>query len=163
MAGILLVVGIAGMAIAAIATILWGMRIRARQREADSEVTERNETAHLGPVPVRTADGDAPIAIAPEASASTPAPVPTPPAGTSAQADDLTQLKGLGPKVAGRFTELGVTRFEQLASLSPEDEAKLDAQLGSFSGRMARDRWVEQAKFLAKDDRAGFEAAFGKL
>lgn len=81
----------------------------------------------------------------------------------SSSADDLTMLKGVGPKLAARLNELGVTRFAQIAQLTPADAEALDAQLGSFQGRMTRDRWVEQAGYLAKDDRAGFEAAFGKL
>ena len=43
------------------------------------------------------------------------------------------------------------------------DAAALDAKLGTFSGRMGRDRWLEQARFLAAGDKAGFEAVFGKL
>ena len=86
--------------------------------------------------------------------------VVVPPAGP---VDDLRRIKGLGPKVAARFGELGITRFEQLAALDAAGQAALDAQLGSFAGRMARDRWVEQAALLASDDVATFEAQFGKL
>ncbi len=43
------------------------------------------------------------------------------------------------------------------------EAAQLDAQLGAFQGRMERDRWREQARFLAQGDRAGYEAQFGKL
>ena len=43
------------------------------------------------------------------------------------------------------------------------DLVKLDAQLGPFAGRPARDGWVEQAKYLAAGDVAGFEARFGKV
>ncbi|WP_326525709.1 helix-hairpin-helix domain-containing protein [Sphingomonas sp.] len=77
--------------------------------------------------------------------------------------DDLTQLKGVGPKLAARLAELGITSFAQVAALSPDAAAALDAQLGAFQGRMARDRWIEQADYLAKGDLAGFETAFGKL
>jgi predicted flap endonuclease-1-like 5' DNA nuclease len=35
--------------------------------------------------------------------------------------------------------------------------------MGAFQGRIARDRWIEQARYLAADDVAGFEAVFGKL
>jgi predicted flap endonuclease-1-like 5' DNA nuclease len=41
--------------------------------------------------------------------------------------------------------------------------AILDDKLGAFKGRLARDRVVEQANYLARDDRDGFEAKFGKL
>lgn len=82
---------------------------------------------------------------------------------TDASSDDLTQMKGVGPKLAARLGELGVTRYAQIAALSPADADALDAQLGTFRGRLTRDRWIEQAGYLARDDRAGFEAAFGRL
>lgn len=103
----------------------------------------------------------APATIA--ADLATPPSGPAPDAAATTGRDDLTRLKGVGPKLAARLNELGVTTYAQIAALSPSDAAALDAQLGSFQGRMIRDRWVEQAGYLAKDDRAGFEAAFGKL
>ncbi len=77
--------------------------------------------------------------------------------------DDLRRIKGLGPKVAAQLAELGIARFDQLAALDPEAQAKLDSQLGPFAGRMARDRWIEQADLLARNDIAAFEAQFGKI
>ncbi len=84
-----------------------------------------------------------------------------PPAGHAT--DNLRQLKGVGPKLAGLLTELGVTSFTQIATWSDDDIRKIDAQLGTFKGRIERDNWVEQAKLLAAGDVAGFEAKFGKL
>jgi len=72
-------------------------------------------------------------------------------------------LKGLGPKIATRLGELGITRVDQLAWLDDAEAEQLDAQLGVFQGRMERDRWREQARLLAQGDRAGYEAQFGKL
>lgn len=87
----------------------------------------------------------------------------TPPAVTETEADDLSQLKGVGPKLVALLHGLGITRFAQIAAWSDEDITDIDAQLGNFKGRITRDNWVEQAKFLASGDRAGFEAQFGKL
>lgn len=78
-------------------------------------------------------------------------------------ADDLRLIKGLGPRIATRLAELGITRFDQLAGLDAACVAEIDAQLGSFAGRITRDNWVDQAAFLAKGDIAGFEAKYGKL
>lgn len=75
----------------------------------------------------------------------------------------VTTLKGLGPKVATRLAELGVTTVGQIAALTDAQAEALDAELGAFRGRMARDRWIEQARLLTAGDRAGFEAAFGRL
>jgi len=102
-----------------------------------------------------------PVAIAPEALAEEP--VTAPPAAANPAEGPVTQLKGLGPKVAARLAELGVTTVGQIAALDDTSAAALSAQLGAFSGRMERDRWIEQARFLAAGDRAGFEAVFGRL
>ena len=77
--------------------------------------------------------------------------------------DALTMLKGLGPKAASRLAELGVTRFDQIASWDAGDVAAIDAQMGAFKGRIQRDRWVEQAALLAKGDNDAFETEFGRL
>lgn len=80
-----------------------------------------------------------------------------------AAGDDLTRLKGVGPKLSARLKELGVVSFAQIAAWSDADLAGIDAQLGTFAGRPVRDGWIEQAGFLAADDVAGYEAKFGKL
>ncbi|MCB2074741.1 MAG: hypothetical protein H6917_18170 [Novosphingobium sp.] len=94
--------------------------------------------------------------------------VQEPPAGpapepATGEGDDLSRIKGLGPKLVVLLQSLGVTRFEQIAGWSEEDIDRIDGQLGAFAGRIRRDSWVEQAKFLAGGDTAGFEAKFGKL
>jgi len=81
----------------------------------------------------------------------------------AAAGDDLTQIKGVGPKLSARLRELGVTGFAQIAAWDDAEMARIDAQLGTFAGRPARDAWVEQARFLASGDVAGYEAKFGKL
>ncbi len=110
---------------------------------------------------------DEPIAASFDASPATemapPAPAPAPEPATDYADAPLTQLKGLGPKVAGRLAELGVTTVGQMAALSDPQAESIDAQLGAFTGRMGRDRWIEQARLLAAGDKTGFEAVFGKL
>lgn len=83
--------------------------------------------------------------------------------GDGGRADQLTRLKGVGPKFAARLNELGVTRYEQLATMSDTELAHLDERMGPFRGRLARDRVAEQARYLARGDADGFEARFGKL
>jgi predicted flap endonuclease-1-like 5' DNA nuclease len=77
--------------------------------------------------------------------------------------DPLTRMKGLGPKAEAVLHGLGITRYAQIAAWSAADVARIDPQMGAFKGRIARDRWVEQARYLAADDVTGFEAVFGKL
>ena len=86
-------------------------------------------------------------------------PRPAPPG----PADDLSRLKGVGPKFVARLNELGITRYEQLAGLNANEAAHLDERMGPFQGRLARDRVVEQADYLARGDVDGFEEKFGKL
>jgi len=77
--------------------------------------------------------------------------------------DDLQALKGVGAKLAARLNELGVRSYSQLAGLGETEVAMLDDRLGPFKGRVARDRLVEQAQYLVRGDKDGFEARFGKL
>ena len=83
--------------------------------------------------------------------------------GAGGPPNDLQMLKGVGPRLATQLNEAGITRFDQLAGLGENEVAMLDARMGAFAGRIARDRLVEQACYLARDDRDGFEAKFGKL
>ncbi|MBN9063580.1 MAG: 30S ribosomal protein S2 [Rhizobiales bacterium 65-9] len=61
--------------------------------------------------------------------------------------DDLTNLTGVGPQLEKKLNEGGVFHYWQLAAMTPEDEAKLDADL-KLNGRSARDGWIAQAKTL---------------
>jgi predicted flap endonuclease-1-like 5' DNA nuclease len=69
----------------------------------------------------------------------------------------------VGPKLAAQLNANGVTRYDQLARLGATEVALLDERMGAFRGRIARDRLVEQACYLERDDKDGFEATFGKL
>jgi predicted flap endonuclease-1-like 5' DNA nuclease len=85
-------------------------------------------------------------------------------AGASAgAADDLAKLKGVGPKMVARLSELGITRYAQIAGFNETELAHLDERMGPFKGRLARDRVAEQADYLARGDVDGFEEKFGKL
>jgi predicted flap endonuclease-1-like 5' DNA nuclease len=77
--------------------------------------------------------------------------------------DDLTQLKGVGPKLAEQLRALGVTSYAQIAAWDDAEIDRVDAQLGRFQGRIRRDDWLAQARFLAAGDRAGYESKFGRL
>ncbi len=84
--------------------------------------------------------------------------------GSHAPADeDFCRMKGVGPKFADALHRLGFHRFDQLAHLTPTEIERLDRQLGAFSGRLIRDRVVEQADYLARNDLDGFQERFGKL
>ena len=100
---------------------------------------------------------------APPAAAIVPPPVVAEAPPPSEGGDDLTRIKGLGPKISTALRALGVTRYAEIAAWTEEDVARIDAQLGAFAGRATRDNWIEQAKLLAGGDTAAYEARFGKL
>lgn len=77
--------------------------------------------------------------------------------------DNLQALKGVGPKLAALLNAQGLTRFDQIAALSPGQVEALDEQLGAFRGRLTRDRVVEQAHYLARGDTDGYKQHFGAL
>lgn len=83
--------------------------------------------------------------------------------GPSGPPDNLRLMKGVGPKMVAQLNEFGITRFDQLAGLTETEVALLDKRMGAFEGRITRDRLVEQARYLERGDKDGFEAKFGKL
>lgn len=111
------------------------------------------DAAPAASLPPATPEGLAGIGEAIEASVP---PVP-------ADADDLTRIKGVGPKVAKLLHSLGVTTFAQIAAWDEADVDRIDVRLGSFAGRIRRDDWRAQATLLAAEDTAAYEAKFGKL
>ena len=100
--------------------------------------------------------------------AAAPAPTeevarPSPDAPKADGADDLTRIKGVGPKLANALRELGITSFAEIASWDEAEMDRVDAQLGRFQGRIRRDDWTTQAALLAGGDTAAYESKFGRL
>ena len=61
--------------------------------------------------------------------------------------DDLAKLQGVGPQIVKKLNEAGVFHYWQVAAMTADDVAKLDADL-KFNGRIERDGWVAQARSL---------------
>jgi small subunit ribosomal protein S2 len=61
--------------------------------------------------------------------------------------DDLAKLTGVGPQIVKKLNEHGVFHYWQLAAMTGAEAAQLDADL-RFNGRIARDKWSEQARAL---------------
>ena len=100
-------------------------------------------------------------ATAPAAVTPAPEKPATPPAASGA--DDLTRIKGVGPKLSSTLNAMGVTSFAQIAAWDEAEIDRIDAQLGRFQGRIRRDDWVGQASLLAAGDDSGFAQRYGKL
>ena len=98
-----------------------------RQRKAFAD-------ALLDPATAETTDPASPSDVAPPKTL-------TAPEGT---ADDLTRIKGIGPKLSSKLNELGIYHFKQIADWS-EAEAKWVEDYLSFKGRVSRENWVPQA------------------
>lgn len=72
--------------------------------------------------------------------------------------DDLKEISGIGVKLEKLLNDLGVYYFSQIAEWNEENLNWIDEHLGVFKGRAKRDKWIEQAKILAK----GGETEFSK-
>lgn len=79
------------------------------------------------------------------------------PAPQAHVADDLKQIKGVGPKIEVQLQDRGITSFAQVAALSPEEITALGADLKGTSAAQLT-KWAEQAKTLAE----GGETEFSK-
>ena len=109
------------------------------------------------PPPVAAPPAHTEIEPSPSASPSPFLPAP------EGEADDLSRIKGIGPKLSALLAELGVFHFTQIAGWTPEQLAIVNERLGNFAGRPERDQWQSQARLLASGDVKGYERAHGKI
>ena len=151
--------------------------------EADAEAqTARDEKAAFDTAEAEAARKAAEAAAAAEAASSAPALDPnaadtpdydgdgvqegvnegTRPQGLDAPrggtADNLKEIKGVGPKMETLCNSLGFWHFDQIAGWTADEVAWVDANLKGFKGRVTRDEWVAQAKILA----SGGDTEFSK-
>jgi len=147
-----------------VAVVLAFILLRPRQRvQLTDSAPVRPHMAMRSPPEGRGIVGEAAAATSDVTGAIFRAPVHRELDGEKLPHDDLCRLKGVGPKFADALNGIGFTRYEQIAHLSPTEVERLDGRLGTFAGRIARDRIVEQADYLARGDTDGFEQRFGKL
>ncbi len=106
-------------------------------------------------------DGPAPALSGAAPAAAAPAPAAAPAEGArpanlldaaKGEADDLTKISGVGPKLNGVLNENGVFHFWQISEWGPAEIAYMDDKL-SFKGRIERDGWIDQAKQFAADSK----------
>ncbi|MBY6161079.1 NADH:ubiquinone oxidoreductase [Mameliella alba] len=110
--------------------------------------------------PVKPAETPAEVAPAPEAE-TVVAPVAEPEAAPAfvkpkalsapkGEADDLTVLNGVGPKLAEALNAEGIYHYDQIAAWTKENVAWADENLAGVRGRASRNGWVAQAAGLVK-------------
>lgn len=83
-----------------------------------------------------------PVIAAPVVVAAEPEPE------APAAPDDLTVLKGVGPKLAAALAERGVTRLAQIAAWTEAEVNALDKDM-KLMGRIGREAWIDQARSLS--------------
>ena len=103
-------------------------------------------------------------ATAPKASAAPSKAAPAPknaaaPAAPDGKADDLRRLIGIGPVNERLLKDQGITTYAQIAAWTETDVKRIEEVL-NFDGRIAREKWIEQAKLLAAHDEAEFARRF---
>lgn len=64
-------------------------------------------------------------------------------------ADNLRQIKGIGPKIEASLNGLGIYHLDQIGAWTKANVDWVDGQL-AFKGRIRRERWVEQAIELTR-------------
>jgi len=69
--------------------------------------------------------------------------------------DNLQLIKGVGKVLEGVLNDTGIYHFDQIANLSKEEAAWLDASI-AFPGRIKREDWIGQAKHLALGETTEF-------
>jgi hypothetical protein len=87
-------------------------------------------------------------ALPAEPDDTNPAPAPetaVEPVAEPAEADDLTRIRGIGPKMAPRLEEMGITTFRALAAAGLDE---LDAAVPANRAQIAD--WITQASLLAE-------------
>ncbi len=76
--------------------------------------------------------------LAPAADAESPA---------TAAPDDLTTINGVGAVLQEKLNKLGIVSYQQIADFTAADIERINNVL-DFSGRIEREKWVEQAKAM---------------
>ncbi|MEF2549749.1 50S ribosomal protein L21 [Aurantimonas sp. A2-1-M11] len=123
---------------------------RTRGHRQDLTMIRIAEILTDGKAPSATTPKPAKVAAPKPAAETTDATPDTPmfsaPAG--GEQDKLTKIKGIGPVAEKQLNEQGITTYAQIAALSDEDVARIDANM-PFSAAQIED-WRAQAGELAK-------------
>jgi NADH-quinone oxidoreductase subunit E len=137
----------------------------AKSKPAEAKPVEakpaKGMSADATGVTVQEAKATSKAKPAPQAAPAAEAPAQKPAGLTAARggkADNLKEIKGIGPKLEILCNSLGFYHFDQIANWTDAEIAWVDDNLEGFKGRVTRDNWVAQAKILA----AGGETEFSK-
>ena len=122
------------------------------ERVPEAPVKAVAETvAEVTPEPVETVAEVAAPAVAPAVEDDADVAIkPEVLAAPNGDADDLTALNGVGPKLAEALKAEGIYHFSQIAAWTEANVAWVDDNLAGVRGRASRNGWVAQAAELTK-------------
>ncbi|MGB1009752.1 MAG: hypothetical protein ACPGVP_08530, partial [Thiolinea sp.] len=63
------------------------------------------------------------------------------------KADELQQIKGIGPVIEKRLNSEGIYHYHQIAAFTPQNTMWVDREI-AFPGRIHREDWIGQARAL---------------
>ena len=118
----------------------------AEEKEAVAQYGSADSGASLGDI-LGAALAGSEAQPAEETESAAPAAASAVEPSASGGADDLKQLKGVGPVLEGKLNEAGIFRFDQILALSAEEIAALEEAVGA-SGKFEKEGWLDQAKEL---------------
>ena len=130
-----------------------GKKAPATPKQAGSTAKPAPAKSEAKPTTKPATKSEAKPASKPAAAGSKPRTMKAP---RKAGADDLKQIKGVGPKLEAMLHSLGFFHFDQVAAWTEAEVAWVDENLEGFKGRVSRDNWVEQAKRLAEGGETDF-------
>lgn len=127
--------------------------------EAPAEISADEEPVEIPRATPEEAAEDPSTEPMPE-KARTRKPVAT---EASAEPDNLTKIRGIGPKFSALLNQHGITTFAQLAALKLEPLRTIVNESGISSASANEESWARQAAFLAADDKDGLKAFVDEL
>ena len=139
----------------------WSSRVRIAEIVAPGQTAKTKlKSSTAAPKTTKKAEAEKPAAkkaapkaaetkaAAPKADAKKAAPKAAPKA--AAKADDLTELTGVGPALAKKLNEAGVTTFAQVAAWTDADMDTLSETITGLKAKAEKGDWIKAAKALAK-------------
>nr|WP_295693397.1 50S ribosomal protein L21 [uncultured Maricaulis sp.] len=130
----------------------WGSVVRIAEIVAPGEKAKtalKSTTAapKAAEAPKAKAKAAAPKAAAPKAEKAQAKKAAAPKA---AAADTLTELTGVGPALATKLNEAGITTFAQIAAWTDADVDALNETITGLKAKAEKNDWINAAKALAK-------------
>ena len=136
-------------------TTPWQGKAKAAKAAPAKPAAKPAQDAAAAAKPVKAAPVAAPLAAMPASEQKRPEALK---AARGGKADNLKEIKGIGPKLELLCHSLGFFHFDQIAAWTAAEIAWVDDNLEGFKGRVTRDNWVGQARILA----AGGETEFSR-